>query len=357
MLNLVVVSDSHLTRQTPARRTDADYAETLFRKLEAVHSFAVEVQASAILHAGDVGDHVEWSFRTFNRLYGLITGKWIAVPGQHDLYGHRPESLEDAPLGTLQLAEVVSVLQYGDSVYVGSPAAPPVVNIVGYGWGDRDIDAVLRGERPWLGPKDMEEPTLLMMHCGLAPEAGHGVDCTVADARCSGVSLVVSGHWHRGFVSEPVGGVVYASPGALARAAITDRDRPPLMLHVTVWENNEERLAVEKTSLPDVYGGVEQVHAHHTSRVWEGQCGTVWGATLWVVPHEPPDKVFDLNEWEQKERVDAQEYLAALQRAQELRDEDEPARVRRIGEAAGFGEPSIACVIEHLPDNENGGKR
>lgn len=359
VLNLVVISDTHLTRQTPLRRTDADYAETLFAKLDAVVDFAQRVQADVILHAGDVGDHVEWSFRTFNRLFGMAVGvPWIAVPGQHDLYGHRPESLAETPLGALQLSRQVTVLQDGDRALAGPGRGSVAVDVqvVGYGWGDRDVEAVVRrGESPWMDTEDEEMPRLLLTHYGLAPEEGHGVDCAVPDAQCTDFSLVVSGHWHRGFISEPQPqgdgvGTVYASPGALARGGIDDRDRPPLLLHVTVWEDDEERLEIERTPLPEVYGGVDNVHRQSGSRIWEGQCGTVWGATLWMVPHRPPEEVFDLAEWEQEERADAQAYLAALERAQELRSEDDAERIRRIGEASDFGEPVVECVIEHLPE-------
>jgi len=109
MPKFVVANDIHLSARSPISRTD-DYTAAILGKLDQLLLLAIKTKASAILLAGDIFHHKEWSRVPTYLIYQLLLWckqvqeagiRVIAIPGNHDLQNDRYESIPSQPIGLL----------------------------------------------------------------------------------------------------------------------------------------------------------------------------------------------------------------------------------------------------------------
>lgn len=94
--------------------------ETLERKFIEVNQIIEEYKIDFLLHGGDLFDRPDVSISIVNRFASIINS--IKVPiyiisGNHDIYGHNPQTINRTMLGLLDALGVVKVIRDEEKKY------------------------------------------------------------------------------------------------------------------------------------------------------------------------------------------------------------------------------------------------
>ena len=100
-MRLLFFTDTHIRGNTPRSRKD-NILNTLFQKIEEIIDIAQQWQVDYILHGGDIFDRPDISpsiVRDVMKLFKRFNRPIYAVAGNHDLYGHNPQTLHRTMVG------------------------------------------------------------------------------------------------------------------------------------------------------------------------------------------------------------------------------------------------------------------
>jgi len=104
----ILAADLHIRADIPRCRTD-DFLSTQDKKVRFIVNLSKKYNCP-ILIAGDIGDKHQWPnwlLRWF--IYITKNVSIIAIPGQHDLPGHRLEEIERSAQGVLLIADALTL--------------------------------------------------------------------------------------------------------------------------------------------------------------------------------------------------------------------------------------------------------
>jgi DNA repair exonuclease SbcCD nuclease subunit len=223
MIRFAFYTDIHLSGKTPKHRID-DYPVTMIGKLREVYETAESVDCQFVLFGGDFfNTHRIFNYDVIGDAQDIICEsrlKTYACIGEHDLYGHSPNTYKKSTLAFLL-------------------RRCPSMEIL---WEPKDLgDVVLHAKHEW---EDMHEAlrrdvdtsrlNVLVCHelitCGRAP---FDVIST-ATLKPSPYDLVVSGDLHDGYEPHEVDGTWFCNPGSLARRASDEVDWWPEMAVIDI---------------------------------------------------------------------------------------------------------------------------
>jgi exonuclease SbcD len=246
------IADSHWSNRRPASRTDEDWIGTQSRKLDEFFRISKELQAQALVHSGDLFNQPkgqlidrsvdQWLMEKFRK----APAPWYTIPGNHDMFGHKVDSLKSHPYGCLEKAGLITSVMWPNYALIGSD---PVILITG-----REFNA--DGPVSWLESLRDEETLIdwkkdISRECGVpvfvlalchgfwGPENGwqFGEIVTSYSEICgTGIDVVLTGHDHacKGIqqLENEDGYQWVIEPGALLRGTIAEKDigREPKMV-------------------------------------------------------------------------------------------------------------------------------
>jgi exonuclease SbcD len=222
-MRLLVTGDLHFRGTNPRSRTDL-FQEALTAKLMEVFDLAVQHQAEAIVVPGDVFDSPGVTYSVWTDLACLLQDApcpVMAVPGNHDLWGHNADSVDRTGYGALARLQLV-----WDLTREPYETMDQGICLLGAGF-DADTDRMLdhylvpqaartRSHQVWIkvvhGMALEKTPGFELRHTLLADIASH------PDAP----DMLLLGHEHTGFghrwLVRPDGHEMLAiNPGALCR--------------------------------------------------------------------------------------------------------------------------------------------
>jgi len=131
-LNLILLSDLHLTSINPVGRKD-NVLTTGLEKLEYVLNYAVDHEVRFILQAGDFCDKSrDWNLLSkLHRLLDAYKVPILCVSGQHDYYYRSSETDNASTMGILHQSGLVAILREPKEIYDPSRIVYPV------SWGNK----------------------------------------------------------------------------------------------------------------------------------------------------------------------------------------------------------------------------
>jgi DNA repair exonuclease SbcCD nuclease subunit len=282
------ITDSHFTNKRPLSRTDDNWVATQSRKLDEFFRVSEEMQAKALVHGGDLFNQPkgslidraldQWLMEKFRK----APAPWYAIPGNHDLFGHKVDSLKNHPYGCLEKAGLITSVMWPRYALVGTD---PIVLITGKEYhpdGPATWLESLRDDETLINwKKDISQeygvPVFALALChnfwGPSNNWQFGETVTSYSEICStGIDVVLAGHDHacKGIqiIEDDDGFKWVIEPGALLRGTIAEKDigREPKMV-VMNFES----------------GGHHDIY-------------------LWTIPHEPPELVFNFENQEKKKK-------------------------------------------------------
>ncbi|PTX58664.1 DNA repair exonuclease SbcCD nuclease subunit [Melghirimyces profundicolus] len=218
MLRLLYMTDTHIRGTTPRSRTD-DFVSAISDKMNEVIRIARREKVDAVLHGGDLFDRPDLSpavVREFARLLRRLEVPVYTVAGNHDIFGHNPDTVDRSMLGLLDAFGTVRLIRPGEKVRLEGEGV--TVQLTGqpfhYDLDKRDpsLDYSVRNESG-------ADFCIHMVH-GMAVDRPlpEGVPHTMVDDLWSeDVDVLLTGHYHAGFPVKHREGRYIINPGALAR--------------------------------------------------------------------------------------------------------------------------------------------
>lgn len=234
---ILLIGDVHLSDKAPSSCTES-YNDDLFDLLKQCSEIAYKRNVFAVIQAGDLF-HVKTpsrtSHKTVHRTIDLLKSfpcPFYVVPGNHDLFNDRLESLnETQPLGVLAKAGAVTLLDgWADDMPV-----------YGVPWQQEWSDEVVAGRLQDFREEEFSDGCLLVTHAPLYPpstEPFYEYYPTSKWADFMGNSgYVYYGHIHEPHGEYAVSGVTFCNNGALSRGSLHEYNLNRELL-VTSWKSD-----------------------------------------------------------------------------------------------------------------------
>lgn len=218
MMRILYFTDTHIRGTSPRSRID-DFQLTIRRKIEEVIEIAEREQVDFVLHGGDVFDRPNLSpavVREFAHVFRQFQAPIYAIAGNHDIYGHNPNTIERTMLGLLDAFGMIRLIGEKEKVTLEKDGL--IVQLSGQPF-HYDLD---KREIPLDYHRANESEAnycIHMVHGMLVDRAlPDGVPHTmVGDVWCDDVDILLTGHYHAGFPLQHRNGKYIVNPGALAR--------------------------------------------------------------------------------------------------------------------------------------------
>lgn len=196
-MNLVVITDLHMSAGRPAGRL-GDFASDVDAKLREVVEVVREVEAYAVLCAGDVFHSPVPALSAVDRfidfldLIGHLDTRFITIPGSHDLIGNNLDTLNRTAIGLLNRLGKLELL---------SSVTDSVVDV-----GDLTVGI----------PGDMAHD-IELVHASIIPKPDLFGEFTLIGAYRTKSKIVIVGHVHGGYPLETIEETTFVCPGSLVR--------------------------------------------------------------------------------------------------------------------------------------------
>ncbi|MCG0313522.1 MAG: metallophosphoesterase family protein [Calditerricola sp.] len=265
-MKLLFVTDTHIRGTTPRNRRD-NFPETLKTKLIEVMEIAAAHRVDAIIHGGDVFDRPDLApavVRSFASVLRDAPAPIYAVAGNHDVYGHNPETVGRTMLGLLDAFGTVRLLHPGEPVRLEKGGV--TVQLSGQPF-HYDIDRrdPLLDYRP--ADRAHADVTVHVAHGMVTdkPLPG-GVPYTLLDTLWGpdAPDVLLTGHYHAGFGARKREGKWIVNPGALSRVnnQLAEVQRMPQVALLTVGAG----IDVELLPLSCARPGEEVLDRHYVEQ-------------------------------------------------------------------------------------------
>lgn len=292
MVRLLTTGDLHYRATSPRARTD-DFQAALERKLLEVFDLARRSGSSGIIIPGDIVDTPGIALPTLVELCLLLAKSpcpIYTVPGNHDLWGGSPETIDRTPYGALARFGLVRDLSRSSYLVDG-------VSLTGHGYDadtDRDIAQYTPSPQHAFSPNaSSQRPSSRLSRQCIRLHVAHGMLLDRAPGHAlsrytlasdvaaleEAPDVLVVGHEHAGFGVLRLGHTTFVNPGALCRlsASTAEMTRQIRVCLLTIFPEAAEAPAggieTELVPLKSAQPGPEvlsRAHLHELDRVPSG---------------------------------------------------------------------------------------
>jgi DNA repair protein SbcD/Mre11 len=215
-MRLLIVGDLHF-RGTNPRSRRGDYQADMLAKVDEVCRIAKERHAQ-VLHVGDLFDSPGISYGVYGALAGVLQkyDPWLAVPGNHDIWGHSLSTLPRTPYGALDASDIIHDIHGSPVVWSDRDA------VIGVGF-DHTLDHDYHEYKP-VFPDDCRRK-ILVVHGMLMMSEPPFERYSLVDeaAKVTTADIVLTGHYHEPF-SIILNDKLFLNPGSLCRMSATDAE-------------------------------------------------------------------------------------------------------------------------------------
>ncbi|GIM47163.1 exonuclease SbcD [Collibacillus ludicampi] len=252
-MKLLYITDTHIRATSPANRTD-DFIETLKAKFREVGHLAQMHEVDAILHGGDFFDIPNPSLAICGDFVALMKewGKPIyGIAGNHDLFGHNPDTLSRTMLGFINRLGIVRLIHPGERVFLEKGGVRVQLSGQHYHY---ELDR--RDPRLDYCIQEKEADVAIHLVHGMLLDRKFmdGVAHTVVDQIVeTAADMTLCGHNHLGFPPVETNGKVFYNPGGFVRLSNhpVDVQRIPQALLIDVTDGSLTYRAIPLESAPN----------------------------------------------------------------------------------------------------------
>ena len=214
-MKLLVVNDTHIRGTTPSRRVD-NFKETLLNKLTEVQQLVEEKEVDYVLHSGDLFDRPDTApsiVSEFVKVLRNFTVPIYLVAGNHDLYGHNPETLSRTMLGLLVASGIVNLIPEQGIILEKDSVK---LQLTG-----KSFDYNIDNNADVYGIKKQEsvDYALHLAHGMLLDKPVFEDGYTLIEDVKTEADITVTGHYHLGYGIKEFEGSYFLNPGSLVRVS------------------------------------------------------------------------------------------------------------------------------------------
>lgn len=253
-LKLLFFTDTHIRGTTPKNRKDI-FVDTIEQKLIEINHIIKENNVDFVLHGGDLFDRPDISIAVASR-FAMILDK-IPVPfylisGNHDIYGHNPETVNRTMLGLLDTLGVVKLIKNGEKIILKKDNIKVQLTGQPYVY---DIDTPDHLDYYLLKEKDDDVNYSIHMVHGMLLDRPFikGIPYTlIDDIKDTLADITLSGHYHAGFKLTNINGKYFINPGSLVRItnSLKEIERIPQVVLIDLEKSIIIKEIPLKTALP-----------------------------------------------------------------------------------------------------------
>lgn len=252
VLKLLFLTDTHIRGTTPKSRKD-NIVETLERKLMEIIKIIKHYNIDYVLHGGDLFDRPDISVSIVGNFASILNEFKVPiyiVCGNHDIYGHNPNTVNRTMLGLLDALSVVKIVQRDEPVYLCKNGIK--VQLTGQSY-TYDIDNGNNSDKYIITdiPKDVNYAIHMVHGMLLNKPFIKGIPYTlIDDIKDTKAHVTLSGHYHSGFGVVEFNGKYFINPGSLIRItnSLSEIERTPKVAIINLDDSIKVELVGLKTA-------------------------------------------------------------------------------------------------------------
>ncbi len=251
-LKILFFTDTHIRGTNPKNRKD-DFLVTLENKFREITEIIKLKDIDFVIHGGDLFDRPDISISVASRFTNIL--KKIKVPiyivsGNHDIFGHNPQTLDRTMLGLLNSLDFLRVIDESKSVILSKDKIKVQITGVPYSYNiDETPDKYILNE--------IDEDANYSIHIvhGMLLDRPFikGIPYTLVDDIIdTKANITLTGHYHAGFKTIERDGKFFINPGSLVRVtnSIKEIERIPQVCLIELNDNINISMIQLKSALP-----------------------------------------------------------------------------------------------------------
>lgn len=216
-MKLLYFTDTHIRGTSPKNRLD-DFPSALEDKFIEIIDFIEREDIDYVIHGGDLFDRPDISISTMGRFADILRKfpvPFYVVSGNHDIYGHNPETTYRTMLGLLGVLDIVKIISPEDIINIEKSGIHLQITGQPYVY---DIDSE-DSSHYYIKKKGSCDYYIHIVHGMLLDKPFvPGIPYTlVEDIFSTEADITLSGHYHRGFKTIENNGKYFVNPGSLVR--------------------------------------------------------------------------------------------------------------------------------------------
>ncbi len=240
-LRLLFLTDTHIRGTTPKNRKD-NLPETLENKFKEIGKIVENYHIDYVLHGGDLFDRPDISVSVVGNFASILNE--IKVPiyiicGNHDVYGHNPNTINRTMLGLLNALNVVRIIDKGEHIYLNKNGIK--VQLTGQPYTFNIDDELNRSNYIVKDVPEDVDYAIHMVHGMLLNKPFiKGIPYTlIDDIKDTEADITLAGHYHSGFGIINIDGKYFVNPGSLIRVtnSLIEIERMPKVVLIDLDED------------------------------------------------------------------------------------------------------------------------
>ncbi len=239
-MRILFLTDTHIRGNSPKNRLD-NFPETLENKFMEIIKIIQNYNVDFVLHGGDLFDRPDVSISIMSKFASILNQ--IEVPiyiicGNHDIFGHNPETVKRTMLGLLDALNIVKIIKPDEKIYLEKSNIR--VQLTGHSY-TYDIDKEYN-RSPYIVDEisDNVDYAIHMVHGMLLNKPFiKGIPYTlIDDIKDTKADITLAGHYHTGFGIINIDGKYFINPGSLVRItnSLSEIDRTPKVVLIDLDE-------------------------------------------------------------------------------------------------------------------------
>lgn len=240
-MRILFFTDTHLRGTNPKNRKD-NFQDTLERKLIEVVDIINKYNIDFVIHGGDLFDRPDISLSIvsrFSKLLKSISVPFYIVTGNHDIFGHNPQTINRTVLGLLNELDFLKIIDGNNKIILEKDNIKVQLTGQPYVY---DIDTDHSKMKYILTTKDDDIDYAVHIVHGMLLDKPFvkGIPYTlVEDIKDTKADVTLSGHYHSGFKTIEIDGKYFINPGSLVRItnSLREIDRIPQVAIMDFKEN------------------------------------------------------------------------------------------------------------------------
>lgn len=238
-MKLLYFTDTHIRGNSPKNRTD-DFSKSLEKKLYEIKDIVKREKVDYILHGGDLFDRPDVSISISSYFSKILLDMGVPIymiSGNHDVYGHNPQTINRTILGFLDTLGVINLIDRKNYIILKKGGISLLLTGQPYVY---DVD----NNKDYYYQRHEEilvDYRVHMVHGMLLDRPFiKGIPYTlVDDILDTDVDILLSGHYHAGFNTIEKNGKYFINPGSLVRISnsLSEISRKPRVVIIELKDS------------------------------------------------------------------------------------------------------------------------
>ncbi len=241
-MKILFLTDTHIRGNSPKNRLD-NFPETIEKKLMEITQIIEKYNVDFLLHGGDLFDRPDVSISIMNKfapIFNQIKIPVYIICGNHDIFGHNPNTVNRTMLGLLNALNIMKIINPNDKIYLEKNNIK--VQLTGQPY-TYDIDNTNDKSPYILNEISPNVDYAIHMVHGLLLNKPFikGIPYTlIDDIKDTKAHITLAGHYHTGFGIINTNEKYFINPGSLVRItnSLAEIDRTPKAALIELNEKN-----------------------------------------------------------------------------------------------------------------------